>query len=72
MVAGKRGRVIKLFRDKGFGFIRGDDGVERFFHRSGVRDPVQFEGITDNDMVTFEEDTSNPKGPRATNVVISA
>ncbi len=31
-----RGRIKKMVRDRGFGFIRGDDGKEVFFHRSGL------------------------------------
>ena len=28
-----RGKIKKMVRDRGFGFIRGDDGKEVFFHR---------------------------------------
>jgi CspA family cold shock protein len=52
--------------DKGFGFLRPDNGQQdRFFHRSGCTDP--FETLEEGTRVTFEEEPS-PKGPRATNV----
>src|SRR5207249_10730575 len=31
-----RGTIAKVVRDRGFGFIRGNDGKEVFFHRSGL------------------------------------
>ena len=30
------GTVKKIVRERGFGFIQGDDGVQLFFHRSAV------------------------------------
>jgi cold shock CspA family protein len=30
------GVVIRIFPDKGYGFIRGLDGISRFFHASWV------------------------------------
>ncbi len=56
------GRVKKLFADKGFGFIRGEDGVERFFHRDSCETP--FRDIREGTAVRFEEAQSD-KGPRA-------
>ena len=35
------GVIKKLMADKGFGFIRGTDGVERFFHRQDCRVAVR-------------------------------
>lgn len=31
------GVVIRIFPDKGYGFIRGLDGISRFFHASWVK-----------------------------------
>ncbi len=59
------GTIARIVKDKGFGFIKGADSVERFFHRSGVVGP--FESLKEQQDVTFE-DEQNPKGPRAVNV----
>jgi CspA family cold shock protein len=59
------GTIKKIVRDRGFGFIRSDDGQDRFFHRSGVRD--SFDTLTEGQKVEFDEEPSS-KGPRATNV----
>jgi CspA family cold shock protein len=59
------GTVKKLVRDKGFGFIRGTDGNEYFFHRSAVSG--SFDTLREGDEVTFDVG-SGPKGPRAESV----
>ncbi len=61
-----RGRIKKLVRDRGFGFVRGDDGKEVFFHRSGL-------GATDNDSLSEGDIVEyvvqeGPRGARAENV----
>lgn len=60
------GKVLRWTPDKGFGFIKGTDGVQYFFHRSTVEgtDP---DAIQIDDPVTFEP-SSSPKGPRAEHV----
>jgi len=60
------GKVKKLIRDRGFGFIDDTDGREIFFHRSSVLD-MKFEDLSEEQKVTFEIENS-PKGPRAVNV----
>jgi CspA family cold shock protein len=59
--------VIKTLRaDKGFGFIKGSDGSQYFFHQSAIYG----EGIGDlreGDSVEFDVG-QGPKGPRAENV----
>ena len=32
----QRGSVVRLIRDRGFGFIRMENGQEIFFHATGV------------------------------------
>ena len=56
------GKVKKLVRDRGFGFIADNDGRELFFHKSGVEG--SFEGLNEGQSVEFEVESS-PKGPRA-------
>lgn len=60
------GKVKKLIRDRGFGFISDTDGREIFFHKSSVMD-TQFEALNEEQEVEFEVEKS-PKGPRAINV----
>ena len=60
------GTIKRLVRDRGFGFIRDDNGQEWFFHRSAVRDGT-FDQLNEGQRVSFEEEPS-AKGPRAGNV----
>lgn len=62
------GVIKKLFPEKGFGFIKSDDGGEFFFHRSGVSRPGRFDDLEEGQRVEFEEEKSD-KGPRAVSVV---
>ena len=61
------GTISKVLADKGFGFIKGEDGQEYFMHRSAVRDGSVFEQLRDNQPVTFDVGQGE-KGPRAENV----
>ena len=62
------GKIKKLIRDRGFGFISDTDGREVFFHQSSVVD-AKFDALTEEQDVTFEVEKS-PKGPRAIDVRI--
>ncbi len=63
-----KGKIKKIVRDRGFGFISDTDGREVFFHQSGVMDS-KFDSLTEEQKVEFDVETSN-KGPRAINVKI--
>ncbi len=39
-----KGTIKTLVTDRGFAFLRGEDGKEYFFHRSGV-DGLRFENL---------------------------
>ena len=56
------GTIVRVVRDKGFGFIREEGGRELFFHRSSVQS--SFDELREGQKVTFEEEPS-AKGPRA-------
>jgi cold shock protein len=60
------GVIKRLVRDRGFGFIRDDNGQEWFFHRSAVENG-SFDGLNEGERVSFEEEPS-AKGPRAGSV----
>ncbi len=61
-----RGRIKKMVRDRGFGFIRGDDGKEVFFHRSGLA-AADYDALSEGDAVEYVVQ-EGPRGARAENV----
>jgi len=63
------GKIKKVVRERGFGFISDSDGREVFFHQSSLID-VKFDTLTEEQTVEFEVEKSD-KGPRAVNVRIS-
>ncbi len=62
------GKIKKLIRDRGFGFIDDTDGREVFFHQSAL-EGVQFDALSDGQAVEFDVEKSD-KGPRAVNIHI--
>lgn len=60
------GKIKKIIRDRGFGFINAEDGREIFFHQSGIISG-SFDTLTEGAEVEFEVEKS-PKGPRAINI----
>ena len=63
------GKVKKLVRERGFGFISDADGNEVFFHRNNLVG-VEFDALNENDELEFEVEKSS-KGPSAINVSIT-
>jgi CspA family cold shock protein len=63
------GKIKKLVRERGFGFISDSDGREVFFHQSGLTD-VQFDALSEEQAVEFEVEQS-PKGPRAIGIKLA-
>ena len=70
-----KGTIKKLIKDRGFGFIRAEDGREIFFHRTAVQGP-DFESLMEGQFVEFDVEKnpkdSRTKGPRAVNVRVKA
>lgn len=60
------GVIRRLVRDRGFGFIKSEDGQDLFFHRSELRG-VTFDLLKEGESVEFEKG-EGPKGPKAVNV----
>ena len=60
------GKIKRLVRDRGFGFISDTDGRELFFHKSGLIEPI-FNTLNEDQQVEFDVENSD-KGPRAIGV----
>ena len=61
-----KGKIKKLVRDRGFGFISDTDGREIFFHQSGLVETT-FAALNEDQQVEFEVEKAD-KGPRAISV----
>lgn len=61
-----QGTIKSIMRDRGFGFISGQDGKEVFFHRTGLQG-LQFDNLQEGAAVEYDLE-NGPKGPRAVNV----
>jgi cold shock protein len=55
-----RGTIARLVRDRGFGFIRTQDGSEIFFHHSTLP-PGVFDALQEGQELDFEVET-DPRG----------
>ena len=64
-----KGKIKKLIRDRGFGFITDIDNREMFFHHSSLVG-IQFDDLQEGQKVEFEVEKS-AKGPRAINIHVS-
>jgi CspA family cold shock protein len=62
----QKGKIKKMVRERGFGFIRGDDGKEVFFHRSGLNGS-DYDLLSEGDTVEYVV-SEGARGPRAENV----
>ena len=65
----KSGTVKEYDRDRGFGFVTGDDGEDYFLHVSGLREHLKKKGLREGQRVLFDVDF-DMKGDRAINVRI--
>jgi len=63
------GTIKRLVRERGFGFILGQDGTELFFHRSALQGQG-FDALAEGQAVEFEVERGD-KGPRAVNIKVS-
>jgi CspA family cold shock protein len=63
-----RGPVVRLIRDRGFGFVRTEDGSEIFFHHSALP-PGVFDSLNEGQELEFEIETDpRGRGERARNI----
>ena len=64
-----KGTVKWFNKDKGFGFITGEDGKDYFVHFSGIAGEG-FKTLEEGQNVTFNV-TDGQKGPMATEVTVA-
>jgi cold shock CspA family protein len=48
-----KGTVVRVFLNRGFAFVRGDDGVSRFLHARDVKNPLDFDHLYEGAGVEF-------------------
>ena len=61
-----KGKIRRLVRYRGYGFITTKYGKDVFFHRTALRG-LRFESLKEDQSVEFEAE-EGPRGPRAVNV----
>jgi CspA family cold shock protein len=61
-----KGKVKRLMRERGFGFIAAEDGREIFFHQSELQN-TSFNALKEEDQLEFDV-AKGDKGPKAENI----
>jgi cold shock protein len=63
-----RGPIVRIIRDRGFGFVRTEDGSEVFIHHSALP-RGEFDTLQEGQEIEFEIDNDQRgRGQRASNV----
>ena len=63
-----QGTVVRLLRDRGFGFLKLEDGSELFVHHTAMS-PGEFDSLHDGERLEFTvEQDPRGRGSRAANV----
>ena len=64
-----QGSIVRLVRDRGFGFIKAENGTEVFFHATGVTGSTPYDSLNEGQTVSYDkEQDSRGRGERAINV----
>lgn len=63
-----KGIITNVFLDKGFAFVRGEDGVSRFIHAKAVAKGM-FDTLQKGKNVEFTPEIGD-RGPRAVDVQV--
>lgn len=66
-----KGKIKAIKRDKGYGFVTGEDGLDRFFHANHLED-VTFDVLQEGHVVEFEPYEEDKKGSRARRIQVVA
>ena len=59
--------TIKTLTDRGFGFIKTEDGTELFFHRNEI-EGMEFDSLREGQEVEFEKGQGRDGRPAAVKV----
>ena len=63
------GTIVRIVAQRGFGFIREQDGNELFFHASAVTGSTPFDNLQEGQTVTYDKTRDDRgRGDRAVNV----
>jgi cold shock CspA family protein len=66
-----KGKIIRLVRDRGFGFIQAENGQEIFFHRTALANG-DFDSLAGAESVEFDMGRDERSGrERAVNVRVA-
>jgi cold shock CspA family protein len=63
------GRIVRIFPESDYGFIKTADGSEIYFHRNSVLDAVDFTALKFGLEVTYIEEQGQ-EGPQAARVAL--
>lgn len=64
-----KGKVKWFNNQKGFGFLKAEDGTEFFVHYSGINSTEKFKSLAEDENVAFDV-TDTEKGRQAINVTV--
>jgi CspA family cold shock protein len=66
----EQGQIVRMIREKGFGFVGTEGGKEVFFHHSTLP-PGVFDSLAEGRTLSFDiENDSHGRGERAVNVEV--
>ena len=62
-----KGTIIRLIIDRGFGFIKTEEGTDLFFHRNELQE-VDYDSLAEGQQVEFEIEQGRKGRPQAVKV----
>jgi ribosomal subunit interface protein len=66
----ERGRIVKIYPESDYGFIKTSDAREIYFHRNSMLDAIDLSQLKFGTEVSFIEEQGD-KGPQAVRVAVS-
>lgn len=64
-----KGKVKWFHNQKGYGFLKAEDGTEFFVHYSGINSTEKFKSLAEDETVVFDV-IDTEKGRQAINVTV--
>ena len=62
-----KGTITRLIADRGFGFIKSEEGKDHFFHANDLEE-VEYNSLTEGQQVEFEIGQGRDGRPKAVKV----